>query len=165
VAERAELLFAASGAEGDGNVTYEEAFTVQPFGNSLVTMTLTGAQVETMLEQQFCGINASLNRVLQPSAGFTYTWNGAAAGAADCASADAVDPATIAIGGVPVDPAGTYRITVNSFLATGGDGFAVLNSGTDRLGGAVDLDALEAFFVANPNGVSPGPRDRITRVN
>jgi 5'-nucleotidase, C-terminal domain len=64
---------------GDGNVTYEEAFTVQPFGNSLVTMTLTGAQIETMLEQQFCGINASFNRVLQPSAGFTYTWNGAAA--------------------------------------------------------------------------------------
>jgi 5'-nucleotidase len=59
VGERAELLFAASGAEGDGNVTYEEAFTVQPFGNSLVTMTLTGAQIETMLEQQFCGINAT----------------------------------------------------------------------------------------------------------
>jgi 5'-nucleotidase len=162
---RTDLLFAASGAEGDGNVTYEEAFTVQPFGNSLVTMTLTGAQIETMLEQQFCGINASLNRVLQPSAGFTYTWNGAAIGAADCATANAVDPATIAIGGVPVDPAGTYRITVNSFLATGGDGFAVLNNGTDRLGGAVDLDALEAYFVASPNGVAPGPRDRITRVN
>ena len=48
----------ASGAEGDGKVTYEEAFTVQPFGNSMVTMTLTGAQIETMLEQQFCGINA-----------------------------------------------------------------------------------------------------------
>jgi 5'-nucleotidase len=162
---RTDLLFAASGVEGDGNVTYEEAFTVQPFGNSLVTMTLTGAQIETMLEQQFCGINASFNRVLQPSAGFTYTWNGAAIGAADCATANAVDPATIAIGGVPVDPAGTYRITVNSFLATGGDGFAVLNNGTDRLGGAVDLDALEAYFVANPNGVAPGPRDRITRVN
>jgi 5'-nucleotidase, C-terminal domain len=56
---RADLVFAASGAEGDGNVTYEEAFTVQPFGNSLDTMTLTGAQIETMLEQQFCGTNAA----------------------------------------------------------------------------------------------------------
>ena len=161
---RTDLLFAASGSEGDGNVTYEEAFTVQPFGNSLVTMTLTGAQIETMLEQQFCGINATFNRVLQPSAGFTYSYTGAATGVADCANADAVDPASIAINGVPVDPAGTYRITVNSFLATGGDGFAVLNDGTDRLGGAVDLDALEAYLTGTPGGVSPGPQNRVTRL-
>jgi 5'-nucleotidase len=161
---RTDLLFAASGAEGDGNVTYEEAFTVQPFGNSLVTMTLTGAQIDQMLEQQFCGGNAAAPRVLQPSAGLTYTYSGAAIGAADCATADAVDAATIAIGGVPVDPAGTYRVTVNSFLATGGDNFAVLNEGTDHLGGAVDLDALEDFLTAAPGGVAPGPQDRITRI-
>jgi 5'-nucleotidase len=161
---RADLVFAASGTEGDGNVTYEEIFTVQPFGNSLVTMTLTGAQIETLLEQQFCGTNAGARRVLQPSVGFTYTWNFAAIGAADCTTADAVDPATIAIGGVPVDPAASYRVTVNSFLATGGDGFAVLNDGTDRLGGAVDLDAVEDYFAANPGGVGPGPQDRITRI-
>jgi 5'-nucleotidase len=160
---RADLTFAASGAEGDGNVTYEEAFTVQPFGNSLVTMTLTGAQIETMLEQQFCGINAGASRVLQPSAGFAYTWNAAAIGSADCATANAVDPATIMLGGVAVDPAATYRVTVNSFLATGGDGFSVLNDGTDRLGGAVDLDALEAYLTARAP-VDPGPQNRITRV-
>jgi 5'-nucleotidase len=161
---RADLLFPASGAEGDGNVTYEEAFTVQPFGNSMVTMTLTGAQIERMLEEQFCGTNAGARRVLQPSAGFAYTWNFAAIGAADCATANAVDPATIVLNGTPVDPAGTYRVTVNSFLATGGDGFAVLNQGTDRLGGAVDLDALEAYLTADPDGVDPGPQNRITRV-
>jgi 5'-nucleotidase len=55
-------------------------------------------------------------------------------------------------------------VTVNSFLATGGDGFAVLNDGTDRLGGAVDLDAVEDYFAANPGGVGPGPQDRITRI-
>jgi 5'-nucleotidase len=102
--------------------------------------------------------------VLQPSVGFTYTWNFAAIGAADCTTANAVDPATIAIAGVPVDPAASYRVTVNSFLATGGDGFAVLNDGTDRLGGAVDLDAVEDYFAANPGGVGPGPQDRITRI-
>ncbi|HET8617888.1 MAG TPA: bifunctional metallophosphatase/5'-nucleotidase, partial [Acidimicrobiales bacterium] len=161
---RADLLYAPSGTELPGQVTYEEAFTVQPFGNSMVTMTLTGAQIETMLEQQFCGINAVAPRVLQPSVGFSYTYNGAATGAADCTTADAVDPATIAIGAVPVDPAGTYRVTVNSFLATGGDGFGVLNDGTERLGGAVDLDALEAYLTAAPGGVAPGPQDRITRV-
>ena len=161
---RADLLFAASGSEGDGNVTYEEAFTVQPFGNSLVTVTLTGAQIEEALEQQFCGINATAPRVLQPSAGFAYTWDATAIGAADCATADAVDPATITLGGVTVDPAASYRVTINSFLATGGDGFAVFDEGTDRLGGALDLDALEDYFTANPGGVAPGPQDRITRV-
>jgi 5'-nucleotidase len=161
---RTDLLFAASGSEGDGNVTYEEAFTVQPFGNSLVTMTLTGAQIETMLEQQFCGINAAAPRVLQPSASFKYAYTCAATGVTDCAAANAVDPASIAINGVPVDPAGTYRITVNSFLASGGDGFAILNEGTDRLGGAVDLDALEAYLTGTPGGVAPGPQDRITRL-
>ena len=162
---RADLLFAQSGSEGDGNVTYEESFTVQPFGNSLVTMTLTGAQIELMLEQQFCGINAGAPRVLQPSVGFTYTWDGAAVGAADCASADAVDPATISLDGTPVAPDASYRVTVNSFLASGGDGFTVLNDGTDRLGGALDLDALADWFEANPGGLAPGPRDRIARVN
>ena len=161
---RADLIYAASGAEGDGNVTYEEAFTVQPFGNSLVTMTVTGEQIDRLLEEQFCGGNAAAPRVLQPSVGFTYTYTAAAVGAADCATADAVDASTIAIGGVTVDPATTYRITVNSFLATGGDNFAVLNGGTDRLGGAVDLDALEDYLTAAPGGVAPGPQDRITRI-
>ncbi|HET9609248.1 MAG TPA: bifunctional metallophosphatase/5'-nucleotidase [Acidimicrobiales bacterium] len=161
---RADLIFAASGSEGDGNVTYEEAFTVQPFGNSLVTVTLTGAQIEQALEQQFCGINAAAPRVLQPSVGFAYTWDATAIGSADCATADAVDPATISLGGVTVDPAASYRVTINSFLATGGDGFAVFDAGTDRLGGALDLDALEDYFTANPGGVAPGPQDRITRV-
>ncbi len=163
---RAELVFAGSPAgEGDGNVTFEEAFTVQPFGNSLVTMSLTGAQIELMLEQQFCGTNAVANRVLQPSASFTYTWDAAARGAADCANANAVNPASIASNGVTVDAALSYRITVNSFLARGGDGFTILNGGTDRLGGAVDLDALEDHFTANPAGVAPGPQNRITRIN
>ena len=161
---RTDLLYAPSGAEAPGEVTYEEIFTVQPFGNSLVTLTLTGAQIDTLLEQQFCGGNATAVKVLQPSVGFAYSYSAAAVGSADCSTADAVDESTIAIGGVPVDPAGTYRVTVNSFLATGGDGFLVLNEGTDRLGGALDLDAVEDYFAANPGGVAPGPQDRITRL-
>ena len=162
---RADLLYASSSAgEGDGNVTYEEIFTVQPFGNSLVTMTLTGAQIDTLLEQQFCGTNAAAARVLQPSAGFAYSYTATAGGTADCTAANAVDASTITLGGTPVTPDGTYRVTVNSFLATGGDGFSVLNQGTDRLGGALDLDAVEDYFAANPGGVGPGPQDRITRI-
>ena len=66
------------------------------------------------------------------------------------------------IGGVPIDPAAAYRVTMNSFLATGGDGFTVFNQGTDQLGGAVDIDALEAYFKAN-SPVPPGPQNRVTK--
>ena len=136
-----------------GPVTYAEAFTVQPFGNSLVTLTLTGAQIERMLEQQWQ--SATLTRILQPSIGFSYAWDPARA------IGDRVDPASLRLNGVAVDPAATYRVTVNNFLADGGDGFSVLREGTNRLGGAVDLDALSAYFQAH-SPVAPGPRDRIS---
>ncbi|MDP1544712.1 MAG: bifunctional metallophosphatase/5'-nucleotidase [Anaerolineales bacterium] len=153
---RADLIYASSPAnEGDGFVTYGESFTVQPFGNNLVTMTLTGAQIDTLLEQQFVGCGQTASRILQVSAGFSYTWNTAGG------ACDKVDPATIMLNGVTLNPSGSYRVTVNSFLADGGDNFFILPSGTDRLGGAVDTDALEAYFVAF-SPVAPGPQDRIT---
>ena len=155
---RADLSFPSSSAgEGDGNVTYGEMFTVQPFGNSMVTMSLTGAQIERLLEEQFAGCTASSNRILQVSAGFTYTWS---LSGGTCGK---VDPATIMLNGVVINPSANYRVTVNSFLADGGDSFPILLQGTDRLGGAVDTDAFEAYFAAN-SPVSPGPQNRITLV-
>jgi 5'-nucleotidase len=156
---RADFTYAGSPAgEGDGNVTYGEMFTVQPFGNSLVTMTLTGAQIDTLLEQQFVGCaQTDRDRILQVSEGFTYSWSLSAP------ACNKVDPATIMINGVVVDPTASYRVTVNSFLADGGDRFSVLVQGTDRLGGAVDTDALEAYFAVN-SPVPPGPQNRITQV-
>jgi 5'-nucleotidase len=150
---RADILFAPSGAEAPGEVTYAEAFTTQPFGNSLVTMTLTGTQIDTLLEQQWVG--QSSPRILQVSDGFTYTW--------DAAMPDGtkVDIGTIMIDGAPVVADTGYRITVNSFLASGGDNFEVLPDGTDRLGGEIDLDALITYFGDN-SPVPPGPQDRIT---
>ena len=155
---RADLTYASSPAgEGDGNVTYGEMFTVQPFGNSLVTMTLTGAQIERLLEEQFAPCTLGTNRILQVSEGFAYTWNAAGE------TCDKVDPALITINGVPVDPLASYRVTVNSFLADGGDSFPILTQGTNRLGGEVDTDAFEKYFAAN-SPVPPGPQNRITRV-
>jgi 5'-nucleotidase len=155
---RADLLYAGSPAgEGDGNVTYNESFTVQPFGNSLVTMTLSGAQLDTLLEQQFVGCGQTANRILQVSNGFTYSWS------ASGAACEKVDAASIMINGVTVDPSASYRVTVNSFLADGGDNFAVLRSGSDRLGGDVDTDALENYLTAFAP-VSPGPQNRITLI-
>jgi 5'-nucleotidase len=155
---RADLTYAGSAAgEGDGNVTYGEMFTVQPFGNSLVTMTLTGAQIERLLEEQFAPCTLGTNRILQVSEGFSYTWS---AGGPTC---DKVNPASISIDGAPLDLAASYRVTVNSFLADGGDSFPILVQGTARLGGAVDTDAFEAYFAAN-SPVAPGPQNRITLV-
>jgi 5'-nucleotidase len=155
---RADLTYLGGPAgEGDGNVTYGEMFTVQPFGNSMVTMTLTGAQIETLLEQQFAPCTFTSNRILQVSIGFSYTWQ------ASGGSCDKVDPTTIKINGVTVAPGNSYRVTVNSFLADGGDSFPVLPLGTNRLGGEVDTDSLERYIATN-SPVPPGPQNRITRV-
>ena len=131
---------------------------MQPFGNSLVTMSLTGAQIDALLEAQFREPTDDAREVLQVSAGFSYTWDAARP------VGERVDPATIAIDGVTVDPGATYRVTVNSFLAGGGDGFAVLTEGTERTGGMIDLDALVAYF-SDAGPVAPGPQDRISRRN
>jgi len=148
-------------------LTYGAAFTVQPFGNSLVTMTLTGAQLKTLLEQQFAGCGGQgADRVLQPSAGMKIAWS---AGAPACAKIVDVaftptnlgatppaitgTPQVIVKNGVVQDPARTYRVTVNSFMASGGDGFRVLAEGTNRVGGAQDIDAMTAYLApyAPPN--------------
>ena len=146
---RADILYnQISGGEPVGQVTYGEAFAVQPFTNYLTTITLTGAQIDLVLEQQVFN-----SRMLQPSAGFTYSWHTAAPEGAKVDS--------IAINGVPIDPTALYRVTVNNFLADGGDGFTVFTQGTDRLTGVIDIEALVAYFgTASP--VPPGPQNRIT---
>ena len=155
---RDDFFFAEiSGGEAPGEITFGEAFSVQPFGNSLVTMTLTAAQIDTLLEQQWLGQTSA--RILQVSDGFTYTWDAAQP------DGDKINPGSIEINGVPLlDPTATFRVTVNSFLADGGDNFSVLTEGTDRLGGEVDLDALVTYFDLN-SPVPPGPQNRITRLN
>jgi 5'-nucleotidase len=149
---RADLTFGQiSGGEDPGEVTFGEAFTVQPFGNSLVTMTLTGAQIDTLLETQF---NGGIG-ILQVSDGFTYTRTDSAPVGSKVSDLE--------LNGVPIDPGTSYRVTVNSFLAEGGDNYTVLRDGTDRLGGDVDLDALVKYFETS-SPVPPGPQNRITLV-
>jgi 5'-nucleotidase len=135
-----------------GALTYGGIFTVQPFSNSLVTMTLTGAQLLELLKEQWCGQAEA--RILLPSASVHYAWSASAAAAIlgkPCEGA--ANPVTdLRIGGTAVDPAASYRITVNSFLADGGDAFTVLRAGTDRAGGPVDLEALEAYLAPSLTG-------------
>ncbi len=142
---RADLTYAP-----DGVVTFGEAFTVQPFSNDMVTMTLTGQQIKDLLEQQF-----DVNRMLQISHTLHYTWSQSAPAGSKIVS--------IEIDGAPVDLAAEYRVTVNNFLAAGGDGFTVLLGGTDLLTGFTDLTAFVNYLGAF-SPVAPPPLDRITVV-
>lgn len=155
---RDDITFASSGPEADGELTYGEAFAVNLFGNSLVTMTLTGTQIDALLEQQFREEGAGYGNMLQPSAGFRYAWDPSAP------LGSKVELSGISIDGATVGPDAGYRVTVNSYLAGGGSGFSVLEEGTDRAGGDIDVDALVAYF-AKAGTVAPRPRDRIIRLN
>ena len=138
-----------------GDITHGEAFSVQPFSNILTTMTLTGAQIDTVLEQQFTvnsgsSIGNARTTILQVSDGFTYTWDASAPGGSK------VDPSSIKLNGVTLNPASSYTFTVNNFLATGGDDFPALTLGTNLITGADDLVALEAYL----DGERPVHADR-----
>jgi 5'-nucleotidase len=153
---RASLSMASTGGEASGEVTYGEAFTVQPFNNLVVTQTFTGAQLKDVLEQQFVGFGGQgTQRILQVSAGFTYTFDKAAAAGSRVTN--------MALNGTPIDPAATYRVTTNDFLANGGDGFTNLTLGTDRTTApGFDVDALVAYLGGPAAPVGPGPANRIT---
>lgn len=144
--------------EGGGKVTYGQIFGVHPFGNNLVVKSFTGAQLRALLEQQFhSGSNTAGNpRVLFPSAGFTYRY-------------DLTRPAgsrvtDMRLNGNRIIDTSVYRVTMNSYLAGGGDNFTLSTKGTNDLGGELDVDALEAYLRAN-SPLSPPATDRITRID
>ncbi|MFJ2442424.1 bifunctional metallophosphatase/5'-nucleotidase [Streptomyces sp. NPDC087658] len=156
---RADLVHKASGAEGDGVVTYGEVFTVQPFTNMTNTITLTGAQLLAALQQQVSGSNEASPKILQVSKGFTYTLDMTKTGAAR------VITDSVRLNGEPIDPAKPYRVTMNEFLAGAGDGFPAFGQGADKLVGASDLDMFNAYLKANSTPtapLAPPAADRIT---
>ena len=146
---------AALALPADGQLRYEDLFTVQPFYNNLVTLTLTGGQVLELLEQQW---QQPSPRILHVSQGFAYTWD------ATRPVGQRVVPGSVRLHGQPLDPAAPYRVTVNSYLAGGGDSFVLLKQGRDARTGLMNVDALELFVKNNPLLV-PGPLDRVSRLN
>ena len=142
----------------DGLLRYETLFAVQPFYNNLVTMTLTGAQLVQLLEQQWLGQPTAAGRVMQVSRGFGYAWD------ASRPPGQRIVPGSVRLDGQPVVPDARVRVTVNSFMASGGDNFTVLRQGTERRTGPMDIDAFEAYVKARPPLV-PGTLDRIVRLN
>ncbi|MFI7403762.1 bifunctional metallophosphatase/5'-nucleotidase [Streptomyces sp. NPDC049541] len=159
---RAGLTYAAKGSEGDGVVTYAEGFTVQPFSNTVNLQNFTGAQLIQVLKEQVSGTNTAAPKILQPSSGLTYTLDLTKTGA------DRVVTDSVKLNGSAIDPAATYRVATNSFLAGGGDGFPTLGQGTGDLVGSDDLAALAKYLTANSSAgspISPPAADRITIVS
>jgi 5'-nucleotidase len=146
-----------SGGEQPGQVTFGELFTVQPFANTLTVKTCTGAQIQALLEQQFDNPATNQVRILTVSSGFNYSYDRTRA------VGDRVLNETVTLNGNPIVDSQAYRVEMNSFLASGGDGFSVFNQCTNQLGGEIDLDALARYFM-NHSPISPPAEDRIKRL-
>lgn len=134
---------AALAPSSAGEVRYEDLFAVQPFYNNLVTLTLSGAQLLQVLEQQW--LNQPRPRILQVSNGFGYTWD------ASRPAGQRVVPGSVQLDGALLDSAANYRVTVNSFLSGGGDNFHALKLGRDSRTGMMDVDAFEEYLASQPS--------------
>ena len=133
-----------------GNVTYGQVFAMQPFGNNLVVKTMTGAQLKSLLEQQFTEADGrgKLGSLLVPSHNFRFAYQ------LDAPKGQRIK--TVTVDGKAIDPARKYRVTTNNFLASGGDGFSVFTQGTETFDAGLDLDALEAYLATNPSAPAVG---------
>jgi 5'-nucleotidase len=173
------FLYAGSvNGEGNGNVTFGEAFTVQPFANILMTVTVTAQDLKNVLEQQFAGCRgqgAATTRIMVPSSGFRYSWDGTKACDARISNVTltqgGIAETIVDASGTVVNPTRTYRVTINNFMSTGGDGFTTFLNSTNPVGGGQDIDALVAYFAGfltpnapyNPADVAYG-KPRVTRL-
>ena len=137
-----------------GTLTWGQLFSVQPFGNTVVKLTLTGQQLLDLLNQQWGALQPAGGRILQVS-GFSYRWDGSVAegGARVTEILDA--------NGAAIDLGASYSLAANNFIAAGGDNFTVLKLGTDQVGGPVDLDALITYLETLPKPIHIAVGERI----
>jgi 5'-nucleotidase len=142
--------------KAEGAASFADIFASQPFRNQLVTLTLTGAEIKTMLEQQW--LDPKRPRILQVSKGFSYAWDSAKP------FGERVIAERMMLNGARIEAATSYRVTVNNYLALGGDGFTVLKEGTAQQFGIFDDEALFAYFQAN-SPIASSAADRIARTN
>src|SRR5215813_5591544 len=140
----------------DGAVTYADVFAAQPFRNQLVTMWLTGQQIKDALEQQWA--DPKRPRILQVSKGFSFAWDGSKG------DGERIIAERMTLNGATIDPSARYRVTVNNYLAEGGDGFAAFTGGADPRTGIYDVDALYDYFKGN-SPIGPASGGRISRMN
>ena len=151
---RASLIYdQISNDEEPGEVTYQEAYNVMPFGNLLVSFDLTGADVKAVLEQQFVPDRGRQYLALGVSEGFSYDW--------DDSQPEGEKVSNMMLDGVALDLDATYRVSTLSFLAEGGDDFTAFTAGTNLLGGPEDLGNLVGYFADNPDLTAPEARRQV----
>ncbi len=155
---RSDLTYPQSAGEGDGVVTFGEAFTFQPFGNTLITFPMTGAQIISVLEEQCQPAGSSRPFLhLGVSEGFTYDLSKTI----DAGTCTSVTVSNVQLNGVPLSPTASYNVTVNNFLADGGDNFGTFATITaPRLDGGNDLLAL-VNYLGTFSPVAPPSTDRV----
>jgi 5'-nucleotidase len=159
-----------------GTVLYSELATIEPFGNTLMSLNLTGAQIARLLEEQWEAPNhtaktnpatGTVGRILGVSSGLTYAYDNATPAGAVKGSGARIVSGSIRINGAALDPAKSYKVITNSYMATGTapDNFTTMaGQGTNKLDTKMlDLDAFIAYFRANANVTSPAAR--VTRLN
>jgi 5'-nucleotidase len=153
-------LVNAGGMRADldqGPVTWGEILTLHPFGNRLVTLQLTGAQIRAVLEDQWREDPASIPQILKIS-GLSYVWDPAQPpGHRIVAACDAAHQ--------PLDPARSYRVTINDFLAAGGDGFQSFEHAPAGVPGPTDAEALSAYIEGSHGPVERHIEGRIARAD
>ncbi|MBS4174701.1 5'-nucleotidase C-terminal domain-containing protein [Bacillus sp. FJAT-49736] len=136
-----------------GEITWGELYTVQPFGNTMITMDLTGDQIRKALNQQWRDDGSS--KMLQIS-GMKYTW--------DSTKTDKIVSLTLE-DGTPIEPNQIYTVAMNNFLASGGDGFTEFANGKNQVNGPVDLDALVDYVKKQTGPITMEIQNRIVKVN
>lgn len=139
-----------------GDVTYKELFDVQPFGNTANAITMTGADIKQVLEEQFPKADRTTQLWLGTSEGFSYSYDPARP------TGSKIDPCSITLDGKVLDPAGNYRVAVNNFLIAGGDGFSGFKNGTAGVTGPVDVDTSVEYFEGN-SPVAPPAANHATQ--
>ena len=155
---RADIVASARPTTPAGNVTYRALFAVQPFGNVVTVVTLTGEMIKRLLEQQFDNPRAGAASILQVSSGFTYRYR------MNAPAGQHVDVDSISIDGRPIAAADRLRVATLDFLVEGGGGYPALGDGTDKLVGIADIDALVAFFRTR-SPIAPPAQNRIVRID
>lgn len=152
---RADLVHGGSGS-APRPVTYAEAFTVLPFRNRVVAVTMTGAAIKDVLEQQFDNIGPGQDRMLQVSRGFAYAYDRTRP------ANRRIEADSVTINGNRMSPRQRYRVAINEFIASGGDNFSAFTKATDEVTIGNDLDIFTSYLQKR-SPVEPGPLNRITR--
>lgn len=146
---RADLV-----VESERWVTFSEIFAIQPFGNDLVAITLSGAQLKQLLERQLPKRPGATST--QVSHSLRYSW----------AAMEGQDPhiVSISVNNKPLDLHQDYRVVVNSFMADGGGATGVLRQGRDRQVVGPDVDALVEWLAENPQALAQATSGRIEQM-